>query len=263
MKPLSVEDVIKRDFVDVDEETLFNIEEDIDSLIHNIVFGHNEFGGDGQLKYGLARCFQSTCGGEVLDAISKVLIEKNREVSEIDGELAHFLVTVDYFDIKGTLDGTLVYPKNTMDECLELVREELNAFTECGIGVTINDTYTDKVYQYEDVLKMVGEITKTKIRYVNCTPHVVRLNDGTEFLPSGYLARVTSSHTEFDKDKTCKVVYGDVNGVPEPQDGVIYIVSLIVLNASDRTDLVAPATSHPDVVRKDGQVYSVPGFVRK
>ena len=42
------------------------------------------------------------------------------------------------------------------------------------------------------------------------------------------------------------------------------IVSAMVLSASDRTDLVAPATGHPDTIRNDkGQIISVPGFICK
>ena len=43
----------------------------------------------------------------------------------------------------------------------------------------------------------------------------------------------------------------------------IYIVSALVASACHaRKDAVSPATGHPDAVRKDGQVYFVPGFVR-
>ena len=43
------------------------------------------------------------------------------------------------------------------------------------------------------------------------------------------------------------------------------IKNLMVLTAAKekgRTDVVAPATGHPDCVRKDGFIVSVPGFVR-
>ena len=60
-----------------------------------------------------------------------------------------------------------------------------------------------------------------------------------------------------------KVFYG------EPEDGVYYIVSAMVLAANNdkpryrrRGDLVAPATGHPDCVRENGFIVSVPGFVR-
>lgn len=100
-------------------------------------------------------------------------------------------------------------------------------------------------------------------KFINCTPHVIRLNDGREFEPSGNVARVSTHSTDFNEDGICKTIYGDVEGLPFPQENTFYIVSLLVFNASNRADIVAPATSHPDVVRVDGQVYSVPGFVGK
>ena len=49
----------------------------------------------------------------------------------------------------------------------------------------------------------------------------------------------------------------------------MYIVSAMVLSAENakpksyrRKGLVAPATGHPDCIRKDGFIVSVPGFVR-
>lgn len=99
------------------------------------------------------------------------------------------------------------------------------------------------------------------IKYINCTPHAIKLNDGRVFDPSGSIARVSSSFTDFTDD-VCKVVYGDLTGVPDPVDGVKYIVSAMVLSASTREDLVAPATGHKDCVRDDkGFIVSVPGFV--
>lgn len=97
--------------------------------------------------------------------------------------------------------------------------------------------------------------------FINCTPHAIKLNDGRVFDPSGSVARVSSSFTDFTDD-ICTVQYGDLTGVPAAQDGVKYIVSAMVLAASDRSDLVAPATGHKDCVRDDkGFIVSVPGFV--
>ena len=61
------------------------------------------------------------------------------------------------------------------------------------------------------------------------------------------------------------VFYGEIENLPEPEEGTIYIVSAMVLAAAKekgRTDVVAPATGHPDCIRKDGFIVSVPGFVR-
>ena len=100
------------------------------------------------------------------------------------------------------------------------------------------------------------------MRFVNCTPHAITLNDGTVFPPSGNVARVSSSFTDFDCFGVCGVVYGELTGVPDPEPGVLYIVSSMVLAACNRPDLVAPATGHPNCVRENGFIKSVPGFVR-
>lgn len=100
--------------------------------------------------------------------------------------------------------------------------------------------------------------------FINLTPHAVRLNDGTEFPPSGTVARVAASFSPFDGDGVATVVYGQPEGLPDPKEGTLYIVSAMVLSAmaGRRSDLVAPATGHPDTIRVNGQIQSVPGFVR-
>lgn len=101
------------------------------------------------------------------------------------------------------------------------------------------------------------------MEFINLTPHTVNLNDGREFPPSGNIARVTVHFFEFKNDIT-EQVFGSVTGAPAKKEGTLYIVSGIVLAASNRKDFVAPATGHPNVVRNDkGQIVSVPGFVKK
>jgi hypothetical protein len=98
---------------------------------------------------------------------------------------------------------------------------------------------------------------------INLTPHIIRLNDGTEYPPSGVVARVSAWYTRCDGTlPVYKVVYDEVTGLPAHQDGVEYIVSSKVAAAClGRRDLLVPATAHPEAVRRDGQVYSVPGFI--
>ena len=98
---------------------------------------------------------------------------------------------------------------------------------------------------------------------INLTPHVIRLNDGTEYPPSGVVARVSAEYKVLSKRPNCfEVVYGEVTGLPPHQDGVDFIVSGMVAAACpERHDLLVPATGHPEAIRVDGQVYSVPGFI--
>lgn len=107
---------------------------------------------------------------------------------------------------------------------------------------------------------------------INLTPHVIRLNDGREFAPSRTMARVTASHNDDGwlsggpdgpSIRLFRVSYGETEGLPAPGEKMWYIVSALVAQATKgRNDLLVPATGHPDAVRKDGQVFSVPGFVR-
>ena len=88
---------------------------------------------------------------------------------------------------------------------------------------------------------------------INCTPHAVniRREDGT-FLtvqPSGDFARVATIKEEtsipgLEGIKVEKTTFdtSKIDGLPAPEEGTIYIVSLITLNALKgiRNDLVAP-----------------------
>lgn len=101
------------------------------------------------------------------------------------------------------------------------------------------------------------------MKFLNYTPHTINLNDGRSFASEG-IARVSASFTNFNEDGVCRQEFGDIEGLPAPQKGVKLIVSAMVLSASDRDDLVAPATGHPDTVRNEkGHIVSVPGFVGK
>lgn len=102
------------------------------------------------------------------------------------------------------------------------------------------------------------------MKYVNLTPHAIVMNDGRVFEASGTIARVSSSFTAV-VDDVCETVFGAVQDLPAPQDGIRYIVSGMVLAAlkGSRLDVVAPATGHPSAVRNEkGHILSVPCFTR-
>lgn len=101
--------------------------------------------------------------------------------------------------------------------------------------------------------------------FKNFTPHAIALNSGEVFAPEG-LARVAASFSDFNENGVCQQVFGEVTGLPAPEEGVLLIVSAMVLSAAQsqgREDVVAPATGHPACVRNEqGHIVSVPGFVR-
>ena len=105
-------------------------------------------------------------------------------------------------------------------------------------------------------------------KFINLTPHDIKLNDGTVYPATGKIARVANTFSNFCNG-IAKVFYGDVENLTEPKRGTMYIVSAMVLSAENakpksyrRKDLIAPATGHPDCKRENGFIVSVPGFVR-
>ena len=108
--------------------------------------------------------------------------------------------------------------------------------------------------------------SNNNVTFVNCTPHPIRLNDGRIFEPSGTIARVSQSISEFDQNSIAVQSFGAVTGIPQPEEGTVYIVSALVLGraqAEGRSDVVAPATGHKACIRDEkGFIVSVPGFIR-
>ncbi|MGP1420060.1 MAG: hypothetical protein ACTTKI_00510 [Tannerella sp.] len=125
----------------------------------------------------------------------------------------------------------------------------------------------DCIAAYKAYIELKEEIKNMnkKMNFVNCTPHPIKLNSGEVFEASGTVARVSQEFSEFDAHGMCRASYGESVNLPEPVPDTFYIVSLIVLDAckGKRTDLVAPATGHPECVRDEkGFIVSVPGFIR-
>ena len=102
-------------------------------------------------------------------------------------------------------------------------------------------------------------------KFKNLTPHAIVLNDGRIFASEG-LARVSTTFSDINADGICEQQFGEITGLPKPEEGVIFIVSALVFTAAEhqgRTDCVAPATGHPECVRDEkGHIVSVPCFVK-
>lgn len=113
-------------------------------------------------------------------------------------------------------------------------------------------------------------------RLVNLTPHaiVLRPSEGADVVipPSGGVARVKSVPGGARNVEGIPVpvaspqVWGEIEGLPAPQEGVMYIVSAIVLGRLQgaRPDVVGPGTGPQDgAVRDDaGRVIAVTRLVQ-
>ena len=95
------------------------------------------------------------------------------------------------------------------------------------------------------------------MRLENCTPHAVDIwnAQGTAIVKtiprSGHIARLQESNEHIgtaDGVPICKTTYGDVYDLPEPEEGTLFIVSIVVRRAlPERSDLVFPV----ELVRDD------------
>lgn len=111
------------------------------------------------------------------------------------------------------------------------------------------------------------------MQFINLTPHEIRVYDDSgssvvkRIEPSGVVARVVPSQTvvdEVDGIKLVKTAFSGIEGLPEPREGVLYIVSTLTLIALQdiREDVIAaPDTGTDSVVRdSNGDIIGVKRF---
>ena len=81
-------------------------------------------------------------------------------------------------------------------------------------------------------------------RFRNLTPHEVNIGE-LDIPTSGTVARVVVEHREIGNHAGVPLLvgtYGEVSNLPDPEEGVIYVVSAAVRTAlPERKDLGSPA----------------------
>lgn len=104
------------------------------------------------------------------------------------------------------------------------------------------------------------------IKFVNLTTKPIRVvNEEDAFVikPSGKVATVLNRVKQVvgKPGFFTYTILGDIKGIPEPEDGVIYIVtpSMRFALGESRPDVVAPLNDY-GVRDPNGHVVSVPGF---
>ena len=99
-------------------------------------------------------------------------------------------------------------------------------------------------------------------RVINLTPHECSIHIGDTIRripPSGNVVRLNSHCQACGECDGIPVVIckeGEPKGLPEPQDGVVYVVSSMVAKKVKRLDVLCPDTSDEGVIR-DGKGYII------
>src|SRR5690606_25377330 len=157
-------------------------------------------------------------------------------------------------------------------DCGELARERLGVVPGASVPCGVWDCYGC----YGGGSKTAGKIVAptrrdgNPVRLVNLTPHEIRLltqqPEGLFFIPpSRQVARVAVRREDagyIDAGGVpiplARTRYGEIEGLPDPQPGTLYIVSsLVAAAARDRDDLLVP----DDLVRDDeGRIIGARGL---
>ena len=87
--------------------------------------------------------------------------------------------------------------------------------------------------------------------FINLTTHpITEVISGKVFEPSGSIARAKQSTIKSHEHNGCpiyKTKFEGIDGLPEPREGVVYIVSALAMNAiPTRPDVVSPGNLQRD-----------------
>ena len=86
------------------------------------------------------------------------------------------------------------------------------------------------------------------MKFINLTAHTINeITTGLAIPPSGRVARVKASTIKSAEHAGVPIyssTFGAIEGLPEPQPNIIYIVSALALKAvpTNRTDVVSPGS---------------------
>lgn len=102
------------------------------------------------------------------------------------------------------------------------------------------------------------------MKVVNLTPHSINIVGGPTFEPSGQIARISSSNENAGEllinGELIPLItqqFGEVVGLPEEKEGVLFIVSSLIFSNTKRRDLLVPG----EQVRDDqGRVVGCKSF---
>ena len=103
------------------------------------------------------------------------------------------------------------------------------------------------------------------MEFINLTSHTINeVTSGQSYLASGIIARISTSKikvAEHDGVPIYETTMGAVEGLPEPKEGVMYIISGLALGAvENRNDVVSPGNLQRN---QQGQPIGCLGFRSK
>lgn len=151
---MNLETIIKNQFIDIPEESVEEIRQCINQLIHNVVFYTDEVGGVAQLKYDLVKSFRSS-GGDILQSVIDAINKINTQSTYIDGELSEYIIALNYYG-DGEYETTCVLKSNNLFDGLKKAKCNIEIYGKNNVEVTIYDTTCDRIYDDSEIKKLLN-----------------------------------------------------------------------------------------------------------
>jgi hypothetical protein len=98
--------------------------------------------------------------------------------------------------------------------------------------------------------------------FINLTPHQITVRTAENDIvinptaPAARMALTSVSAGQISGIPLVRQEFGEIENLPAPVDGVIYITSTMVAQRAKRADVVSPDTG-PTAIRENGQVVAV------
>lgn len=105
------------------------------------------------------------------------------------------------------------------------------------------------------------------MKILNYMPHTLNIEtpDGERIaIESSGVARCAVKNVQVGDVDGIPVVtaeFGEIVGLPDPQENTVYVVSMLVASRANRPDVLSP-DSGPTAIRENGQVVAVRNLTR-
>ena len=203
------------------------------------------------------------------EAEAKKIASENKMNSDIEFISNVFKCTLDEAKALYEMSADSIGKKGAIENLIALKQQNkpLYFYEYKGLCVT---TDLDEAEENENFYVFYEKKEVETVKIINCTPHeiVVISNEVTaKYSTSETVARISTTQKvvgNINRIEIVETVQGQVEGLPEMEEGKMYIVSGMVLSAlkGSRADVIAPDTGSTAIRNEKGQIIAVTRFTR-
>lgn len=203
------------------------------------------------------------------EAEAKKIASENKMNSDVEFISNVFKCTLEEAKALYEMSADAVGKKGVIENLIALKQQNKPLYFYDYKGLKATE-YLDEAEENENFYVLSEKKEVQAVEIINCTPHkiVVISNEvTTEYATSETVARVSTTQKvvgNINGIDLVETVHGQVEGLPEMEEGKMYIVSGMVLSAlkGSRADVIAPDTGSTAIRNEKGQIIAVTRFTR-